>query len=252
MIPDMISQIDDLIGADIGSRIYANVIPENAVFPCLRFQRVSVNPYQYKEGQNLWKAFIKIDIYAKEAVAGDSPYKIVYNLGETLQAGINALRIEDKEYRIEDVSDDYELNTDLTYVTLDLMVLYGLDVIPPKSALIMKYSYTEALTGMLDHDGEPIYVQGYNLETDPYVSESGFFARRYSSILKPSDVKRLVDYQVLSEYDQGGGQIVHDNINAFINGSMESGGQWGDSYTINTTDNPIGSWFLWYTKNPPK
>ena len=121
MITEFIQELIDATGLPV----YAGVVPATAVYPCIRYQIVFTDPYQTKDGSSVSKRSFKVDIYAKDNTATESAYQIAYDYGELVKTELNAKIVSSTEYRVQDLTTNYEDSTELHYCTLDIDIQYN-------------------------------------------------------------------------------------------------------------------------------
>lgn len=125
MIAAFLTEVETLIGTDIGSRKYASVVPVYATFPCFMFKRVFTDAYQTKTDANRSKTRIRGTVFVRDSVSPDSAFVLAYNIAETLKDGINGLVVSGTEYRVEDITDGYNEETELYFTTMDIEVQHN-------------------------------------------------------------------------------------------------------------------------------
>lgn len=122
MISDFVTQLDSAIGSMIGNRIYAQVVPINASFPCIKYQRISTNPFHTKDAADRSETVIRVWIYVKDTLGPDSPSKRAIEIADTLRTAMNGLIVDGIEYRVEDESDFFEEDQELFSTVCDVKV----------------------------------------------------------------------------------------------------------------------------------
>lgn len=108
MIENLIVEIKSAIGTDVGNRVYSVVAPVNVTFPCVVIDITATRPYHSKDGTNRKETEVMVVIMAKESSATDSAFAISYDLGAVLASTINSTIVSGTEYRVMDISTDYE------------------------------------------------------------------------------------------------------------------------------------------------
>jgi len=123
MIEDFTNKVKEIIGEDIGYRVYSNVVPVNSSFPCFMFRRVFTDPYHTKDGADRGFTRIRCWVFDKYGVPGEkSAFQVAYDIVQKLKSQMNRLIVDGTEYRIEDERDEYEEETELYYTIFDVAI----------------------------------------------------------------------------------------------------------------------------------
>ena len=124
MIDELITEVKDAIGADVGNRVYAVVAPVNVVFPCVVIDITKTDPYHTKTSTTRKETEVMVTIMAKESSAIDSAFAIAYDLGVILVSTINSQIVSGTEYRVMDIVTDYEDEVGV-YKTMVSLLIQG-------------------------------------------------------------------------------------------------------------------------------
>lgn len=146
MIEHFVGRVKAAIGTEVGNRIYAEVVPVQATFPCVMFRRVYSDPYQTKDGANRGLTRMRLWIYAKNT-GETSGYKAVADIGETLRAYLNGLVVGSYEYRCDDQRNGYEEEIESYFEIIDIHVQH--DIPAPSVGAENLYSWGNDFIGTL-------------------------------------------------------------------------------------------------------
>jgi hypothetical protein len=112
---------DPAVAALVGTRVYAQVVPQGAPPPFVVLTLVSAVPYHTHEGlpsELLEAARVQVDSYGKQ-------YAATHSLAEAVDDALGGLAGPELSATRESLTDGYEDETRLFRVSADYLVLRG-------------------------------------------------------------------------------------------------------------------------------
>lgn len=89
--------------------VYPSILPLDVAYPCARYLLVYDDFEQTKDPALSGLARFQLDIYSRDSIGGQSAFKILADLQETIKNGLNGHSgTIIREIRVQNVTRDYE------------------------------------------------------------------------------------------------------------------------------------------------